>query len=168
MVGAPVAKRSNILGYPDETGNLPGVTDLTFRRSLRGRLLSYGTLIVESAGPIQALNRIDYIPRPEEVYEALSELVFDEKGRTRPLDRMGARRLARKLARSPAHSVAVPHLREAPVLVEVRAGPGCPRSIGSGLRDQRRGRRDSDAASVAEDRGHREMLDSHNLQDAPM
>jgi uncharacterized membrane protein YdbT with pleckstrin-like domain len=62
---------------------LAKVTDLTFERSLRGRLLGYGTLIVESAGQIQALNRIDYIPRPEEVYEALSELVFGDKGKTR-------------------------------------------------------------------------------------
>jgi uncharacterized membrane protein YdbT with pleckstrin-like domain len=62
---------------------LTKVTDLTFRRSLRGRLLGYGTLIVESAGQEQALSRIDYIPRPEEVYEALSELVFGEKGKTR-------------------------------------------------------------------------------------
>ena len=59
------------------------VTDLTFQRSFGGRLLGYGTLIVESAGQIQALNRIDYMPRPEEVYEALSELVFGEKGKTR-------------------------------------------------------------------------------------
>jgi uncharacterized membrane protein YdbT with pleckstrin-like domain len=62
---------------------LTKVTDLTFERSIRGRLLGYGTLIVESAGQIQALNRIDYIPRPEEVYEALSELVFGDKGKTR-------------------------------------------------------------------------------------
>lgn len=59
------------------------VTDLTFERSLGGRMLGYGTLIVESAGQIQALNRIDYMPRPEEIYEALSELVFGEKGKTR-------------------------------------------------------------------------------------
>lgn len=59
------------------------VTDLTFERSLGGRLMGYGTIIVESAGQIQALNRIDYLPRPEEVYEALSELVFGEKGKTR-------------------------------------------------------------------------------------
>jgi uncharacterized membrane protein YdbT with pleckstrin-like domain len=62
---------------------LSKVTDLTFERSLGGRMLGYGTLIVESAGQIQALNRIDYMPRPEEVYEALSELVFGEKGKTR-------------------------------------------------------------------------------------
>ena len=59
------------------------VTDLTFRRSLSGRLLGFGTMVVESAGQIQALNKIDYMPRPEEIYEALSELVFGEKGKTR-------------------------------------------------------------------------------------
>jgi uncharacterized membrane protein YdbT with pleckstrin-like domain len=59
------------------------VTDLTFQRSVGGRLLGYGSLVVESAGQIQALNKIDYMPRPEEVYEALSELVFGEKGKTR-------------------------------------------------------------------------------------
>ncbi len=62
---------------------LSKVTDLTFERSLDGRLMGYGTIIVESAGQIQALNRIDYVPRPEEIYEALSELIFGEKGRTR-------------------------------------------------------------------------------------
>lgn len=62
---------------------LSKVTDLTFERSIGGRMMGYGTLIVESAGQIQALNRIDYMPRPEEVYEALSELVFGEKGKTR-------------------------------------------------------------------------------------
>lgn len=62
---------------------LSKVTDLTFRRSLGGRLFGYGTLIVESAGQIQALNKISYMPRPEEIYEALSELVFGEKGKTR-------------------------------------------------------------------------------------
>ena len=62
---------------------LSKVTDLTFRRTFAGRLLGYGTLIVESAGQIQALNKIKYMPRPEEIYEALSELIFGEKGRTR-------------------------------------------------------------------------------------
>ena len=49
-------------------------------------MLGYGTLIVESAGQDQAFREIDYIPRPEEIYEALSELlVFGEKGRTRAM-----------------------------------------------------------------------------------
>jgi uncharacterized membrane protein YdbT with pleckstrin-like domain len=62
---------------------LSKVTDLTFERTLDGRMLGYGTIVVESAGQIQALNRITYVPRPEEIYEALSELIFGEKGRTR-------------------------------------------------------------------------------------
>jgi uncharacterized membrane protein YdbT with pleckstrin-like domain len=62
---------------------LSKVTDLTFRRTLSGRMFGYGTIVVESAGQIQALNEIDYLPRPEEIYEALSELVFGEKGKTR-------------------------------------------------------------------------------------
>jgi uncharacterized membrane protein YdbT with pleckstrin-like domain len=62
---------------------LSKVTDLTFRRTFGGRILGYGTLIVESAGQIQALNKIRYMPRPEEIYEALSELIFGEKGKTR-------------------------------------------------------------------------------------
>jgi uncharacterized membrane protein YdbT with pleckstrin-like domain len=62
---------------------LSKVTDLTFERTLGGSILGYGTLIVESAGQIQALNRIRYMPRPEEIYEALSELIFGEKGKTR-------------------------------------------------------------------------------------
>jgi uncharacterized membrane protein YdbT with pleckstrin-like domain len=62
---------------------LSKVTDLTFERSLSGRMLGYGSIIVESAGQVQGLDRIDYMPRPEEIYEALSELIFGEKGRTR-------------------------------------------------------------------------------------
>jgi uncharacterized membrane protein YdbT with pleckstrin-like domain len=62
---------------------LSKVTDLTFERSLNGRMLGYGSIIVESAGQVQGLDRIDYMPRPEEIYEALSELIFGEKGRTR-------------------------------------------------------------------------------------
>jgi len=55
------------------------VTDLTYQRSAWGRLLGYGTMVVESAGQIQALNRIDYLPRPEEFYDTISELVFGDK-----------------------------------------------------------------------------------------
>ena len=64
---------------------LSKVTDLTFERTVNGRALGYGTIIVESAGQIQALNRIEYVPNPQEVYEALSELIFGEKGRTKAM-----------------------------------------------------------------------------------
>ncbi|MDR7302866.1 PH domain-containing protein [Haloactinomyces albus] len=55
------------------------VTDLTYERSIPGRMLGYGTLVVESAGQIQALNKIEYLPNPEEVFDAISSLVFGEK-----------------------------------------------------------------------------------------
>ncbi|MEC3979262.1 PH domain-containing protein [Amycolatopsis sp. H20-H5] len=55
------------------------VTDLTYERTATGRLMGYGTMVVESAGQIQALNKIDYLPRPEEFYDTISELVFGDK-----------------------------------------------------------------------------------------
>lgn len=55
------------------------VTDLTYQRSAAGRMLGYGTLIVESAGQVQGLDRIEYLPSPEEVFDAISTLVFGEK-----------------------------------------------------------------------------------------
>jgi hypothetical protein len=69
------------------------VTDLTFRRTLTGRVLNYGTMIVESAGQIQALNKVRFMPRPEEIYEALSELIFGEKGKTRATGMLARPRL---------------------------------------------------------------------------
>ncbi|KAA2264081.1 PH domain-containing protein [Solihabitans fulvus] len=72
------------------------VTDLTYERHVVGRMLGYGTLIVESAGQIQALNRIDYLPNPEEVYDAISELVFgDKKAQAERFSMIKAQRAAR-------------------------------------------------------------------------
>jgi uncharacterized membrane protein YdbT with pleckstrin-like domain len=70
--------------FTQKVGMMPlgKVTDLTFERTLNGRMLGYGTMVIESAGQIQALNRIDFLPDPEEVYEAISELVFGEKRQT--------------------------------------------------------------------------------------
>ena len=47
------------------------------------------------AGQIQAFSRIDYIPQPEEVYDALSEMVFGAKGRTRATGMLAKRRCRR-------------------------------------------------------------------------
>lgn len=55
------------------------VTDLTYERNTIGRMFGYGSIIVESAGQIQAFNRITHLPRPDEIYDALSELVFGDK-----------------------------------------------------------------------------------------
>jgi len=80
--------------FTHKVGMMPltKVTDLTFERSFNGRLLGYGTIVIESAGQVQALNRLDYLPDPEEVYEAISELVFGEKRQTRSHMTMRGRR----------------------------------------------------------------------------
>jgi hypothetical protein len=59
------------------------VTDLTFERTLTARMLGYGSMIIESAGQAQGFDRIDYMPQPEEIYEALTELIFGDKKQTR-------------------------------------------------------------------------------------
>ena len=72
---------------------LSKVTDLTFERTVAGRMLGYGTVIVESAGQNQAFEKIKYVPRPEEVYEAISERIF-ATGRTRATGELLRRRLS--------------------------------------------------------------------------
>ncbi|MDQ4010332.1 MAG: PH domain-containing protein [Actinomycetota bacterium] len=60
------------------------VTDLSYLRSFGGRVLGYGTLRVESAGQKQDLERVDYLPKPEATFDAISELIFGEKKQARP------------------------------------------------------------------------------------
>ncbi|MEU5693717.1 PH domain-containing protein [Actinosynnema sp. NPDC020468] len=72
------------------------VTDLTYERTVVGRMFGFGTLVVESAGQIQALNRIEYLPNPEEVYDAISELTFgDKKAQAERFSMIKAQRAAR-------------------------------------------------------------------------
>lgn len=52
------------------------VTDLTFERSISGRLFGYGAFVMESAGQQQALSRIDFLPHPERLYQQVSDLLF--------------------------------------------------------------------------------------------
>jgi uncharacterized membrane protein YdbT with pleckstrin-like domain len=75
---------------------LTKVTDLTYQRSAAGRLFGYGTIIVESAGQFQAFNRIDHLPRPELIYDAISELVFgDKQAQEQRFSMIRAQRVAR-------------------------------------------------------------------------
>ncbi|HEV2888144.1 MAG TPA: PH domain-containing protein [Jatrophihabitans sp.] len=55
---------------------LTKVTDLTYERSLLGRLLGYGVFVMESAGQHQAMSRIEYLPRPDRLYHDVSTLLF--------------------------------------------------------------------------------------------
>jgi uncharacterized membrane protein YdbT with pleckstrin-like domain len=59
------------------------VTDMSFLRPVLGQILGYGTLRVESAGQKQDLETIEYLPQPEEVFRAISELIFGEKKQAR-------------------------------------------------------------------------------------
>ncbi len=58
---------------------LSKVTDLTYERTLGGRLLGYGAFVVESAGQHQAFNRIDYLPTPDKLYHEVSVLLFRDR-----------------------------------------------------------------------------------------
>ena len=78
------------------------VTDMSYLRPFLGQILGYGTLRVESAGQKQDLETIKYLPRPEEVFMAISELVFGDKTRPRShmlepprFSRRGRRRFGR-------------------------------------------------------------------------
>jgi hypothetical protein len=44
------------------------LTDMSFQRSLLGRLFGYGEFILESAGRVQALRAVDHITYPEQLY----------------------------------------------------------------------------------------------------
>jgi uncharacterized membrane protein YdbT with pleckstrin-like domain len=55
------------------------VTDMTFQRTFLGRLLGYGTFILESAGQDQALSNVDFIPYPEQLYLEVCSLIFPNK-----------------------------------------------------------------------------------------
>jgi hypothetical protein len=58
---------------------LAKVTDMSFERPLQGRMLGYGTFVLESAGQDQALRTVDYLPYPEQLYLEVCEMIFPAK-----------------------------------------------------------------------------------------
>lgn len=67
------------------------VTDMTFRRSIMGRVFGYGTFVLESAGQDQALSDLHFIPDPNETYLDIVATIFktgpdEEDGEDLPLD----------------------------------------------------------------------------------
>lgn len=65
------------------------VTDLTYEQSVLGRVLDYGSFVIESAGQQQALSRIDYLPDPNLRYHQVSELLFGRYALQSPDDGTG-------------------------------------------------------------------------------
>lgn len=58
---------------------LSKVTDMSFQRSLLGRMLGYGEFVMESAGQDQALRTVNYIPYPETLYLEVCQMIFPGK-----------------------------------------------------------------------------------------
>jgi membrane protein YdbS with pleckstrin-like domain len=52
------------------------ITDLTYKETLFGQLLGYGTFRFESAGQDQALRRLTFMPDAPGLYHRVSELLF--------------------------------------------------------------------------------------------
>lgn len=55
---------------------LTKVTDMTFDRSVMGRIVGYGTFLLESAGQDQALGHIEYVPNANRHYRAICTVLF--------------------------------------------------------------------------------------------
>ena len=55
---------------------LARVTDMAYQQSPLGRVLNYGTFVLESAGQDQALSTIEFVPDPDILYRRINEVLF--------------------------------------------------------------------------------------------
>ncbi len=55
---------------------LTKVTDMSYNRSPLGRLLGYGTFVMESAGQDQALRTVGWVADPDHTYRAMCAEIF--------------------------------------------------------------------------------------------
>ncbi len=55
---------------------LAKVTDMSYERSIPGRLLGYGRFVMESAGQDQALREVNWVPQPDHHYRAICAEIF--------------------------------------------------------------------------------------------
>ena len=55
---------------------LAKVTDMSFQRSVPGRVFGWGRFILESAGQDQALRQIDWVPDPDHTYRLICAEIF--------------------------------------------------------------------------------------------
>jgi membrane protein YdbS with pleckstrin-like domain len=53
------------------------VTDMKYAQTPMGRMLNYGTFIIESAGQDQALRDIPHLPNPNELYLQMCEEMYE-------------------------------------------------------------------------------------------
>ncbi|MDF2091013.1 PH domain-containing protein [Knoellia sp. 3-2P3] len=55
---------------------LSKVTDMSYTRSVPGRLFGYGRFVMESAGQDQALREVNWVPSPDTNYRAICTEIF--------------------------------------------------------------------------------------------
>lgn len=53
------------------------VTDMKYEQSPMGRMLNYGTFVLESAGQDQALSKVAHMPNPNELYLRIVEEMYE-------------------------------------------------------------------------------------------
>lgn len=53
------------------------VTDMKFEQSPIGRMLDFGTFVLESAGQVQALREVKHLPNPQELYLRICEEMYE-------------------------------------------------------------------------------------------
>lgn len=62
------------------------VTDMSYRRTIPGRILGYGQFILESAGQDQALRKVDWVPHPDTTYRIICAEIFGMPNQQRVAD----------------------------------------------------------------------------------
>jgi Bacterial PH domain len=55
---------------------LTKVTDMSYERSVPGRVFGYGRFVMESAGQDQALHKVNWVPDPDHHYRAICAEIF--------------------------------------------------------------------------------------------
>ncbi len=57
-----------VLNLNVDVAPMKQITDAVLRRNLLGRLLNYGSIRIETAGQIQGITQIDYLPNSQVIY----------------------------------------------------------------------------------------------------
>jgi uncharacterized membrane protein YdbT with pleckstrin-like domain len=52
------------------------ISDIKLDRSMLGRMLGYGTIVIEGSGQDQALRNVVYMPYPEQLYLDISSVLY--------------------------------------------------------------------------------------------
>jgi hypothetical protein len=100
------------------------VTDMTYERSVPGRLLGYGAFVMESAGQEQALHRVDYLPSPEALYLDVAELLFGKSASVAVLDDDDLAPVGRPTEVDIAPTAVAPSAEDAPTEPGIEASTG--------------------------------------------